>query len=99
MMVSDAIKDAIAEVVRNRFGGAKITSINVTGAEDSDGDPIFKILIVFETAPGKETLDGQEMSGLVRHLMGRFAEMDVGEFPLVSFVSKNDAAKLNLEAA
>jgi hypothetical protein len=99
MSVSDEIKEAISEVVRERFVGDLITSVNVSAAEGSDGDPIFKVFVVFESASGKDTLDEDKMLGLVRHIMQRLESMNVDEFPLVSFVSKKDAAKLNFATA
>jgi hypothetical protein len=99
MMVPDAVKLAISDVVRDRLSDSEITSINIESGEDSDGEPVLKITIVFESGPGQETPDGHKMVGLARHIRGRLAEINVGEFPLLSFVSVKDAAKMNLEAA
>jgi hypothetical protein len=100
MVVDNTVRDAITEVVRARFVDANITSVKIEPAEDSDGDPVLEILVVFESKSDKDTLDGQKMSGLTRHIMERLAEIKAtGAFPLVSFMSTKDAKKLNLAAA
>ncbi|MDE8344773.1 MAG: hypothetical protein POH28_01165 [Acidocella sp.] len=99
MAVSEIVKEAISEVVRERFAGAQITSVNVTAGEDSDGDPVLRIFVIFEAERGKETLDAKKMSGLPRRLIEKLSEMDFDAFPMVSFVSAKDAKKLNFAAA
>jgi len=99
MMVSDEIQEAIKDTAHDRFSGAQIVSVNVTSAEDSEGDPILKIYVVYDTSDGESTLDGNKMAGLARHVMGRLSKMDFAGFPLISFISRKDAAKFNLEAA
>lgn len=100
MVVSESVKRAITDVVMMRFDDAKITSVKIDPAEDSDGDPVLEILVVFESNSAKETLEARKMSGLTRHILQKLAEIGAtGAFPLVSFMSTKDAKKLNLEAA
>jgi len=99
MTVSEEIKNAVADLVVSRFSDDKIASVSVQPGEDSDGDPVLNILVVFEAEAGRDTLDGKKMSGLARRLIAKLSEMNFDAFPLVSFVSTKDAKKLNLEAA
>ncbi len=99
MVVSKEVKDAITRIVKERFSDTKITFVKIDAGEDSDGDPILNIFVVFEAQPGKETLDGEKMFGLPQRLIGKLSELNLDAFPLVSFVSTKDAKKLNLETA
>ncbi len=104
MAVSSQIERAIREVVNARFANAQISDVKIQSGEDSDGDPVLKIFVVFEPTGKSLTLDPQEMASLARHIMTRLATMqtqttEADMFPMVSFVSQKDAAKLNLAAA
>jgi hypothetical protein len=48
---------------------------------------------------GKGRLDAKRASGLTRHVRSKLAEIGESAFPLLSFISKNEAGELNTEAA
>lgn len=93
------IEGAVRDVVIERFSDAKSLSVRVERTEDFDGDDVLKIYIIFEPTGGNDTLDPAKMSGLPRHIISRLQDLDFSMFPLVSYVSKKEAAKLNLAAA
>lgn len=96
-ITQDAIKvtrGTIERIVEERFGG-QVEFVSVIPAQDSDGDPIIKITVVLRD--GVTKLDRRKMVGLARHL--RSGINDVDAFPLINFVSKQDAKKLHVAAA
>ena len=97
--ISREAVEVINEVVKSRLDDAEIASIKIDLGEDSDGDPVINIFVVVETGKKKEVLDGKKMSGVARLLMEKLFEMEVDAFPMLNFISKKDAASLNLEAA
>lgn len=93
------VKEAIRSIVKERFADAKSLSVKVERAEDFDGEGVLKIYVIFEPNSSAEGLDPSKMSGLPRHIISKLEELKFQMFPLVSYVSKKEAAKLNLEAA
>lgn len=86
----------IEETVRERFPDVKIDSVGVAEGVDFDGGSILRIRIVFDH---KGPLDGGKTSGIVRHLRHRLAERGEEAFPIVTFLSRPDAAGMKAEAA
>lgn len=82
------VKEAIRRVATERLSGAQIVSVEVREDRDFDGDPIFVVKLVVDSADQK--LDRKRVSGLVRHIRSELAELEEYSFPLVSFISKTD---------
>jgi hypothetical protein len=98
MMLDDrAIQRAIEEIVRRRLSTERISAVDVTSDYDGDGDPVLRITVVFKAAPSSR--DAQKMIRLLADIRARLREARPDSFPLVNFVSKNEAAKLQLAAA
>src|SRR5687767_4644468 len=85
------IKDLIAEVAREQFPNADVQAVHVKEDWDADGDPIYRVAIVFKSAHGLERL---KTSSFVRHLAPRFEEQQDDHFPVVSFMTEADARKV-----
>lgn len=84
----DRVKQLIRRVATERLSGAQIVSVEVREDKDFDGDPIFIVNFVIDSANQK--LDRKQVSGLVRHIRSELAELEEYSFPLVSFISKTD---------
>jgi len=97
MNVTDAIAKLIETVIRDEFGDDAIDSVRVVEALDYQDDRVFKVMVVFDKRGG---LDPQKTAAIVRHIRNKLNETGDGSpFPILSFVSKADAASLSPEAA
>jgi hypothetical protein len=90
-----ALNSAIEKVVRTQFADAAISAVHVTEDSDSDGDPILRVIVVFETSVRPDLVKAR---GLARHIWPALEENDSHAFPVISFRSKADQARLR-EAA
>jgi len=101
------ITDVISATVRQQFPEDAIDHVDVSEGEDSDGDRILKVTIVLNT--GLSALDQNKMIGLVRHIRtnlldhlsesGERQDVRRADFPLISYVSKQEYSKLSSAAA
>ena len=91
-MSNKSLENIVEKLLKERFPSAAIDCVVVTLDTDDDGDKILRITVVLD-APSA-TLDRDNLVGFVRHLKPRLAEANVAEFPLLNFVSKNEARKL-----
>lgn len=90
-----ALNSAIEKVVRTQFADAEINAVHVTEDLDYDGDPILRVVVVFETSVGPDLV---KASGLARHIWPAIENSNSDAFPVISFRSKADQARLR-EAA
>lgn len=97
MLEDGAVRRTIEQIVRQRLSGTRVTQIGVKADYDRDGDPIFRITIVFDSKPTAQ--DVEKMAGLVGHIRSGLDDANADRFPLVSFISKREASKLKLAAA
>jgi hypothetical protein len=88
----------IEGVVRERFSGSVIDLVDVRPDEDSDGDRIFRVTVVFDGANGAG-IDPGKVPGLVRLIRSSLEGEAADRFPLVRFISRHDAVKLKLASA
>lgn len=96
--MSAEIEGLISRIVAQQLSGAAVETVSVRQEIDDDGDDILRIVIVLDRKPS--VADQAKMLGLVRHLRSGLAEAASRSFPLLSFVSKQDArTKLAFEAA
>lgn len=96
MLDDRELSELVGRIVRRRFSDAVINVVDVKTDVDSDGDAVLRVTVVFET--NAETLDPDEMVGLVRHIRPELARVGIESFPLVRFIAKADAVKLKLES-
>lgn len=91
-----ALNDAIEHVVRAEFGDSAIELVRVFPEIDDEGDEILKVAVVL-TSPAK--FDPVKAKGLTRHLFPALKDSAMrASFPLVSFFSKSDYARLSAAA-
>ncbi|HEY6430806.1 MAG TPA: hypothetical protein VIZ17_02395 [Acetobacteraceae bacterium] len=95
MKPSDRDLEGIVEqLLKERFPGAEVDRVAVDPDTDADGDPVLRITVVLSTAPA--ILQKERLVSFTRHLKSRLHEVEVGEFPILSFVSRTEANKLKL---
>ncbi len=90
------LENVVTNVLNTLFPGTTIHKVLVKPGVDYDGDEVLRITVILDEGP--ERLDKDALVGLARHLRSRLAEVDHEEFPIVSFVSRNEAKKLKLES-
>jgi hypothetical protein len=82
------ISKVVLETLRNDFYNLKIRDVKVHNDLDFDGDDILRIEVIFEGLP--KNVDTSMLSGAVRHIRPKLAEMDEMAFPLLSFISDRE---------
>ena len=83
----DEIVKQVELVVEQQLAPAQIVDLSVKEAEDADGDPIFRISVVFNAKEGR--LDPERVLGLIRHLRNKLGS---DRFPVLSFMTSEEAA-------
>lgn len=87
---SDEIRAVIKQVVVDQLAPAQVVGLTVTEAEDSDGDPIFNIVVVFKAEDDR--LDPERVLGLTRHLREPLHGLgQENRFPIWSFMTQEEA--------
>ncbi len=91
----------IAKVIRStltaEFEKLAIEDVRVFEEEDSSGDILLHVEVIFDGAP--KDVDVRKLSGAVRHVRPKLTKMGIEAFPLFSFISKSDAGAVGLEPA
>ena len=95
MLINDDVSQIIADTVRGQLAPCDV-DVRIKHDTDDDGDPLLAVTIIIKTncAPDK-----RKMLGLVRHIRNNLNEAASVGFPLLSFMSEREAAKLGLETA
>ena len=91
------VRQTINDIVRRRLTSARIVNVDVRSGFDSDGDPVLRVTVVFASEPTAQ--DTKKMVGLVRHIRTGLNRSGADSFPLLSYVSRREASKLELAAA
>jgi hypothetical protein len=94
--MTDDIAHLIEDVVRERFADVNIQSVLVVKDTDYQDEAVFRVTVVFDH---DGPLDSRKTAGLVRHIRHRLLERQESTFPIVTFVSKSDAARMSPAAA
>lgn len=92
-----SLEEIVSELVRERFADTEIDSIKVEADRDSDGDPILRITVVFDSEVAK--LESSKLAGLARHMRPKLEERSEPGFPIFRFLSKRDSERLRHAAA
>jgi hypothetical protein len=85
----------VRQLLTERFPTNPTFQVSIRADTDNDGNGILRIVVVPDQDP--TTLDREAIAGFVRHLRPRLAQVRNDLFPIMSFVSKRDADKLQLE--
>ncbi len=88
------MEGTIKRVLADRFPDAAIDRVIVKPDVDSDGDAVLRVTVVLASEVAR--LNSDRLVGIVRHLR---SELQGSEFPMLSFVTRKEAAQLKLEAA
>lgn len=91
------IAKAIQSALVAEFKHLKIAKVKVREDEDSAGDSILLVDVVFEGSP--KDVDARELSSAVRIVRPALASMGVTAFPLFSFITRSEAGMRKLERA
>lgn len=84
---TDRLQKLLEATAREHFPDHAVEEVRLEQDEDSDGDPILRIVLVMAN---EQAFDPVVASGFVRHLRPRL-EGDL--FPLVSFITSADNRK------
>lgn len=96
-MLDNKVLTELAEtVIRRQFSDAVIHAVAVKPDVDHDGDDILRVTVVVQD--GIERLDPEKVLEVVGQLWSDLGEAGTESFPIVSYMTKADAARLNLEA-
>lgn len=97
MTLTNSIAHAIETIIRDEFADVRIEQVRVTEELDYQEDRVFKVTVIFDK---KGALDPRKTAAIVRHLQRELsAKGEQIPFPILSFVSKSDAARIGSEAA
>jgi hypothetical protein len=95
--MAGTLEEIVSQTVRERFPDAKIDSIKVDADKDSDGDPILRITVVFDSEIAD--VQSRKLAGLARHMRPRLEERKEAGFPIFRFMTKRDSERLRHAAA
>lgn len=88
---SEELREFFAVLAREQFPDAAPEVVRVDEDCDADGDPIYRIYVVFQTA---KDLEHAKTLGFVRRVAPKLEERKDFHFPLFSFMTKADAKKI-----
>lgn len=92
-----SIAKAIEMILRREFGERVIAGVYVEEALDRQGDCVLQVTAIFDQPDG---LDPRKTVAAVRHIQDYVASVGLElPFPIISYISKADAAGLYPEAA
>ncbi len=97
MLDNDVVRQTVEDIVRRCLSSDRISRVEVQDDWDHDGDPVLRITVVFKSAPSVR--DARKMIGLIGDLRSQLKQLDEESFPLVNFISKSEAAKLQFATA
>lgn len=96
-MSGSNVIEIIERVVRDQFSSGLIGSVKVNDEFDEDGGRVLKIVIVLNKDFSSD--DKKKILGLTRHIRSELYSINTTDFPVIDFVSSNDAAKMKREFA
>lgn len=97
MAIDKQVEDVIAAVLEERFGTAKIVSVDVKPDVDEEGERVLFVNVVFNA--GKKPLDARETSGLARRVLPKIEQLGETGFPVFSFIAQSELGKVASDPA
>jgi hypothetical protein len=91
--ISNDLSKVVDRLVKEQFPGAVLEEVKFDMDQDADGDPILRIVLVFESAG---SLDPAAAAGFARHLRPK---LKGDAFPLIRFMNVSDYRKQQSAAA
>lgn len=95
--VHKAVLKIVKTVLKSRFHGVDISSVEITPDADEDGDQFLAVRVVFVAK--EKRLDASEVSGLVRRILPEMEKIGENRFPIFSFIAKSEMGKANPDSA
>ena len=83
------IESVVQSVLEDELSPAKVVDVRVFADQDSTGDDVLRIDIVFKVEG--DQLDPERVLGLVRHLREPLAKIEERRFPILSFMTQEEA--------
>lgn len=80
--------ETLKEIIQKRLEPAKIVNLSCQEDLDADGDPIFRIRVVFKAEDN--LLDSNKTFGLARHLRETMGKIFVERHPIFYFSTKEE---------
>ena len=93
----DAIQIA-RSAVREHFRDVPIAGVSVRPDLNFEGDPVLRVVIVIE-GDSIEPFKPFGIASGMQHVSDRLFDAGIEEFPLVSFMTRQDATERNLDPA
>ena len=92
MLDNKALTELVEAVIRRQFSDATIHSVTVKPDVDHDGDAILRVTVVVQD--DNERLDPEKVVGTLSLLWSELGDARIESFPIVSYMTKSDAAGL-----
>ena len=96
MLDNKGLTELADAVIRRQFSDAVVETVAVQPDVDHDGDAILRVTVVVQD--GIVRLDPEKVLEVVGQLWFDLGEAGTESFPIVSYMTKADAARLKLEA-
>ena len=93
MLDNKALTEFVEAVVRRQFSDSIVDHVTVKPDMDHDGDPILRVTVVVRDEFAK--LDPAKVAETSRILWFELGDAGIEDFPIVSYRTKADAARLN----
>ena len=90
MLARETVRDLIDSTVRERLAGTRINDVRVVEGKDDEGDDVIFVTVIYDQKGG---LDASKTATIVRHIRHKISDPTIG-FPIITYVSKSDAASL-----
>ena len=90
--MQENIDETLKRIVQHELAPAKIVDLHSEEAEDADGDPILRIMVIYEAEQNR--LDPYKVLGLVEHLRVPLRTLPVDRFPILSFMIPDEVEAL-----
>lgn len=91
------IAKVVKETLAVDFENVRIIDVRVQDEQDSDGDAVLRVEVVFEGT--RKDMDVRKLAGIVRHVRPKLSEIGENAFPVFSFISKGDWGAGRLKSA
>jgi len=91
------IERIVRDALTRDFDNVEILSIGILEDEDTDGEDVLRIDVIFQGA--SKDVDAKKLSGAVRHVRPKLRAIGEKAFPLFSFISNKDLGSKKLASA
>ena len=96
MLDDKELTEFVATVIRRQFSDTVIGTVAVKPDVDHDGDDILRVTVVLKK--GVKKLDPATVLDTLGRLWSELGEAGIDSFPIVSYRTKADAARLKRES-